>query len=147
MSKNLSKIPTIRHQNRISCRSIPPCLMCCNTSFPYSRAYRPMPRAVCRTLPFFLQLLDVSRSERVKLRGALDDMRGSMGKKHYNAGNRAGYSASLDVAGMAALNPRCGGNGTLLLNVSRRTRGGALGLLSIPPSLPRCNASFPYSRT
>ena len=57
-------------------------------------------------------------------RGAADT-RGSKGKKCYNTGNRAGYSATLDAAGMAALNPRCGGNGALLLDVSRRARGGA----------------------
>ena len=78
-----------------------------------------MPRAVCCTLLFLLQLLDVSRRERGKVHGASDDTRGNMGKKHYNAGNRAGYSATLDVAGMAALNPRCGRNGALLPDVSR----------------------------
>ena len=72
-----------------------------------------------------MQLLNVSRREKGKLRGASDDTRGSKGKKRYNAGNRAGYSATLDAAGMAALNPRCGGNGALLLDVSRRARGGA----------------------
>ena len=45
-----------------------------------------------------------------------------MGKKHYNAHDRAGYSATLDAAGMAALNPRASGNGALLLDVSRRMR-------------------------
>ena len=53
------------------------------------------------------------------------DTRGSKGKKRYNAGNRAGYSAILDAAGMAALNPRSGENGALLLDVSRCARGGA----------------------
>ena len=48
-----------------------------------------------------------------------------MGKKHYNAGDRAGYSATLDAAGMAAWNPRASGNGALLLDVSRHGRGGA----------------------
>ena len=36
-----------------------------------------------------------------KLRGASDDTRGSKGKKRYNAGDWAGYSATLDAAGMA----------------------------------------------
>ena len=57
-------------------------------------------------------------------RGAADTRR-SKGKKRYNTGNRAGYSATLDAAGMAALNPRASGNGALLLDVSRRARGGA----------------------
>ena len=52
------------------------------------------------------------------------DARASKGKKRYNMGNRAGYSATLDAAGMVALNPRCGRNGTLLLDVSRRAHGG-----------------------
>ena len=59
-----------------------------------------------------------------KLCGAAVKMRGSMGKKHYNARDRAGYSATLDAVGMAALNPRASGNGAFLLNVSRRARGG-----------------------
>ena len=46
-------------------------------------------------------------------------------KKRYNAKDRAGYSATLDAAGMAALNPRVSGNGALLLDVSRRASGGA----------------------
>ena len=37
--------------------------------------------------------------------------KGSMGKKHYNARDRAGYSATLECAGMAALNPRASRNG------------------------------------
>ena len=57
-------------------------------------------------------------------RGAADT-RASKGKKRYNTGNRAGYSATLDGAGMAVLNPRASGNGALLLDVSRRARGGA----------------------
>ena len=103
--------------------SIPPCFPCCNASFPYSRVYRPMPHAVCRTLPFLLELLAVIRRERGKLRGASDNMRRSMGKKRYNAGNRAGYSATLDAAGMAALNPRASGNGSMepLSNLKWRT--------------------------
>ena len=55
-----------------------------------------------------------------KLCGAAVKTRGSMGKKRYNARDRAGYSATLDAAGMAALNPRASGNGALLLDVSRR---------------------------
>ena len=51
--------------------------------------------------------------------------RGSMGKKRYNAQDRVGYSATLDAAGLAALNPRASVNGTLLLDVSRRVHGGA----------------------
>ena len=43
-----------------------------------------------------------------------------MEKKHYYTRDRAGYSATLDAAGMAALNPRASGNGALLLDVSRR---------------------------
>ena len=57
-----------------------------------------------------------------KLCGAVDTC-GSKGNKRYNMGKRAEYSATLDAAGMAALNPRCGGNGALLLNVSKRKRG------------------------
>ena len=53
------------------------------------------------------------------------DTRGSKGKKRYNTGNRAGYSATLDVVGITALNPRASGNGALLLDVNRRARGGA----------------------
>ena len=49
---------------------------------------------------------------------------GRMGKKVYNARDRAGYSATLDVAGMAALNPKASGNGALLLDVIRHARGG-----------------------
>ena len=41
-----------------------------------------------------------------KLCGAAVKTSGSMEKKRYNAGNRAGYSATLDGAGMAVLNPR-----------------------------------------
>ena len=54
-------------------------------------------------------------------RGAADT-RASKGKKRYNTGNRAGYSATLEQAGMAALNPRVSGNGALLLDVSRHAR-------------------------
>ena len=57
-------------------------------------------------------------------RGAADT-RVSKGKKRYNTGNREGYSATLDATGMVALNPRCGGNGALLLDVSSFARGGA----------------------
>ena len=60
-----------------------------------------------------------------KLCGAAVKMRGNMGKKRYNAQDRAEYSATLDAVGMAALNPRASGNGALLLDVSRRGRGGA----------------------
>ena len=60
-----------------------------------------------------------------KLCGAAVKTRGSMGKKRYNTRDGAGYSATLDEAEMAALNPRASGNGALLLNVSRRARGGA----------------------
>ena len=72
-----------------------------------------------------MQLLDVSRREMGKLCGVTVKMRGSMGKKCYNARDRAGYSATLDATGMVALNPRASGNGALLLDVSRRARGGA----------------------
>ena len=34
-------------------------------------------------------------------------------------------SATLERAGMAALNPKVSGNGALLLDLSRRARGGA----------------------
>ena len=71
-----------------------------------------------------MQLLDVSRREKGKLRGASDDTRGSKGKKRYNAGDWAGFSATLDAAVMAALNPRASGNGALLLDLNRRARGG-----------------------
>ena len=57
-----------------------------------------------------------------KLCRAAVKMRGSMGKKRYNTRDRAGYSATLDSAGMAALNPRASGNGALLLDVSRCAR-------------------------
>ena len=127
--------------------SILPCLALCNASFPCSSVSLPLPRTVCHNLLLLLQLLNVSRRKRGKLRRASDDICRSMGKKRHNARDRAGYSATLDAAGMAALNPRASGNGALLLDVSRRTHGGALGFLSIPPSLPRCNASFPYSHT
>ena len=60
-----------------------------------------------------------------KLCGAAVKSRGSMEKKCYNARDRAGYSATLDAAGIAALNPRASGNGALLLDVSRRAHGGA----------------------
>ena len=43
-------------------------------------------------------------------RGAADT-RASKGKKRYNTGNRAGYSATLEGAGMAVFNPRASGNG------------------------------------
>ena len=46
-------------------------------------------------------------------------------KKRYNARDKAGYSATLNAAGLAALNTRASGNGALLLNVSRRAHGGA----------------------
>ena len=52
-------------------------------------------------------------------------MRESMGKKRYNAGDWAGYLATIDAAGMAALNPRFSRNGALLLDVSRLAHGGA----------------------
>ena len=48
----------------------------------------------------------------------------SMGKKRYNARDRAGYSATLDAAGRAVLNPRASVNGALLLDVIRHARGG-----------------------
>ena len=81
--------------------------------------------AAPRTLPLFVQLLDVSRREMGKLCGAAVKTRGSMEKKRYNAQDRAGYSATLDGAGMAKLNPRASGNGALLIDVSRHARGGA----------------------
>ena len=52
------------------------------------------------------------------------DTHASKGNKRYNTGNRAGYSATLDAAGMAALNPRCGGNGALLLDLRRHVHRG-----------------------
>ena len=55
VSKNISKIPTIRGQNRILRGSIPPSLPHCNASFPYSRVYRPMPRAVCPSRAYLHQ--------------------------------------------------------------------------------------------
>ena len=58
-----------------------------------------------------------------KLCGAAVKTRGSMGKKHYNVRDRVGYSATLDAAGMVALNPRASGNGALFLDVSRRASG------------------------
>ena len=72
-----------------------------------------------------MQLLDVSRQDRGKLCGAALKTRENMEKKHYNTRDRVGYSAILDAAGTAALNPRASGNGALLLDVSRRARGGA----------------------
>ena len=60
-----------------------------------------------------------------KLCGAAVKTRGSMEKKRYNVRDRAGYSATLDAAGMAALNPRASRNGALLLDISRRASGGA----------------------
>ena len=93
MSKNLSKIPTIRGQNCILCGSIPPCLARCNASFPYSHASLPLPRVIWRTLPLLVQLLDVSRREMGKLCGAAVKTRGSMEKKRYNARDRAGEKA------------------------------------------------------
>ena len=56
-----------------------------------------------------------------KLCGAAVKTHRSMGKKHYNAQDRAGYLATLNAAGMAALNPRASGNG----DVSGRARRGA----------------------
>ena len=47
-----------------------------------------------------------------KLCGAAVKTRGSMGKKRYNVQDRAGYSATLDGAGMAVLNPRASGKRT-----------------------------------
>ena len=125
--------------------SIPPCLARCNASFPYSRMSLMLPRTVCPFPAYLHREATRVAAEYARVRGAVVKVRESMGKKCYNAQDRAGYSATLDAAGMAALNPRCGGNSALLLDVSRRARGGALGLLSIPPSLPCCNASFPYS--
>ena len=58
------------------------------------------------------------------------DTRASKGNKRYNTGNRAGYSATLDGAGMVLLNPRASGNGALLLDVSRRAHGGAILVVS-----------------
>ena len=66
--------------------SILPCFPCCNTCYPYC--------TVCCPLLFLMQLLDVSRREKGKQRGALDDTRGSKGKKRYNAGDWAGYFCS-----------------------------------------------------
>ena len=57
-----------------------------------------------------------------KLCGAAVKTRENVEKKRYNMRDRAGYSAILDAAGMAALSPRASGNGTLLLDVSRRAR-------------------------
>ena len=79
----------------------------------------------CRVLPQLLQLLDVSRRDRGKLCGASVKTRENVEKKRYNARDRAGYSATLDAAGTAALNPRASGNGALLLDVSRHMHGGA----------------------
>ena len=60
-----------------------------------------------------------------KLCGAAVKTRENVEKKRYNARDRAGYSATLDAVGMAALNPRASGNGALLLYVRRRARRGA----------------------
>ena len=43
-----------------------------------------------------------------KLCGAAVKTRRSMGKKRYNARDRAGYSATLDAAGMAGAGARAG---------------------------------------
>ena len=125
MSKNLSKIPTLRGPNGILRGSIPPCLARCNASFPRSPASLPLPRVLCHVLPQLLQPFDVSRRDRGKLCGAKVKTRENVEKKRYNARDRAGYSATLDAVGMAALNPRASGNGALLLDVSRRASGGA----------------------
>ena len=84
-----------------------------------------MPRVLYRVLPQLLQLLDVSRWDRGKLCGAALKTRENVEKKRYNVRDRAEYSATLDAAGTAALNPRASGNGALLLDVSRRVCGGA----------------------
>ena len=111
--KNLSKIPTLRSPNRILRGSIPPSLAHCNASFPRSCASLPMPRVLWRVLLQLLQLLDVSRRDRGKLCGAALKTRENVEKKRYNARDRAGYSATLDAVGLAALNPRVSGNGAL----------------------------------
>ena len=79
MSKNLSKIPTLRGPNCNLRGSIPPCFPCCNASYPYSRVYRPhfgrCPAqfvVLCRSS---CSCLDVNRREKGKLCGASDEVR------------------------------------------------------------------------
>ena len=57
-----------------------------------------------------------------KLCGAAVKTRGSMGKKRHNVQDRAGYSATLDAAGMAALNPRVSGSCAPTLTERKRDK-------------------------
>ena len=70
-----------------------------------------------------LAALDVSRRDRGKVRWAKVKMRENVEKKRYNARDWAGYSATLDAAGVAALNSRASRNGALHLDVRRRDMG------------------------
>ena len=88
---------------------------------------QPFKKAILNFSPTLRKKVDDVKGplSRGKLCGASLKMRENVEKKRYNARDRAGYSATLDAAGLAALNPRVSGNGTLLLDVSRRARRGA----------------------
>ena len=91
MSKNLSKIPTLRGPNGILRGSIPPCLARCKASFPCSRASLPLPRTVCPCLAYLHQEATRVAAEYVRVRRAAVKTCESMGKKRYNTQDRAGY--------------------------------------------------------
>ena len=91
VSKNLSKISTLRGQNCILRGSIPPSLARCNASFPRSRASLLLPRTVCPCPAYLHREATRVAAEYARVHGAAVKTHKSMGKKHYNARDRAGY--------------------------------------------------------
>ena len=100
--------------------SIPPYFPCCNACYPYSHVYRPhlvrcpaQFAVLCHSsCPVYIKKLHEDSKGRQTVRGikrGAADTGASKGNKRYNTGNRAGYSATLDAAGTAALNPRASG--------------------------------------
>ena len=71
--------------------SIPPCLAHCNASFPFSRVSLPLPRTVCQSPAYLHREAAREAAECARVRGAAVKTRMSMGKKRYNARDRAEY--------------------------------------------------------
>ena len=104
VSTNLSKIPTLRGQNRILRGSIPPSLARCNASFPRSRVSLPLPSVLCHVLLQLLQPLDVSWRDRGKLCGAKVKTRENVEKKRYNARDREERAFACRIRDWGPLN-------------------------------------------
>ena len=83
--------PVSPHLGLLSIGSVPPCLERCNASFPRSCASLPLPRTVCPCPAYLHREATRVAAELARVRGAAVKTGKSMGKKHYNARDRAGY--------------------------------------------------------